>query len=240
MKNSIRFLSRALTGAFVMLTLLGHSLLGQLTSMSITYPESSVSLVEGQEFSIIASLSWDPAGPAEGDITVTRIYEGIPTDLDIFQEVKKAEPSVSISGLVIPELTGLSNQVTYVLNYSERVPLPSSSSTQITFTIGTASPVDGELTDVSIDFPMENAQVSVTEPIWIQASVLPLNYSNNAKVDFYAEGYKINGGAIASTNGLFNFTWSDHWVGTIRITARATLNNGTFRESEVRRIRVLP
>lgn len=239
MKNSIRFLSRALVGTFVTLTLLSQSLLGQMTGFSITSPTEDTLLVTGQEFTIFAMLSWDALGADAGTVQLTRIYEGIPDVLVAAEPIDDTMASVSFPGLVIPELAGVSNELTYILTYTSGMG-NAGRSTTLTVVVGEANPVDGELTSVSIDFPDENADVSVTEPIWIQASVLPLNYSRNVKMDFYADGFKINRDPVSSTNGYFNFSWEDHWVGNIRITARATLNNGTFIDSAPRRFRVHP
>lgn len=238
MKNSIRFLSRAITGAFVMLTLVGQSLLGQVTGFTITYPSYDTPILEGETISIRAIPSRGPnPDAAHGVVELSMIYEGIVTSLGT-QTFAAADVSVSFS-VTIPTLTGLSNRITYVLDYT--ADSPPSSSTQITLTVGTATPEAGQLSSITIDFPQENANVSVTEPVWIQATVLPLAMSRNTSVDFYANGYKINPDPIRSANGYFDFSWDEHWVGNIRLTARATLNNGTFVETTVpRRYNVRP
>lgn len=226
-----------------MLTLVGQSLLGQATGIQITYPTSEVPISEGMETSIRAAITWAPNPTQDAAIGIDMVYEGIVTPI-----VANPFPALNLNAgqgtvdfpVTIPTLTGLSNRITYLITCITDGGVPVISS-QITLTVGTSTPEAGQLSGITIDFPEENANVSVTEPVWIQATVLPLSMSRNTSVDFFANGYKINDNPVRSSNGYFDFSWDEHWVGNIRITARATLNNGTFVETAVpRRFNVRP
>ncbi len=226
MKNSIRFLSRALTGAFVTLTLLGQSLLGQVSTINITYPTVSTTIEEGQNVSFAMELGWET--PAVDNLEVYSVYEGVPTQVDIIN-LLGTELFAGFNA-TIPELTGVSNQITYLV-----LSTGGEGRGSITLTVGEGSPVAGSLGSINIEYPEENASVSVTEPINISATVTPIDLTRFTSVDFYANGYIINKDPVKSQNGFFNYSWTEPWVGNIRITARATLNNGTFVETTVPR-----
>ena len=249
MKNSIRFFSRALTGAFLTLILLGQSLLGQLTSMEIIYPTRDTALVEGQAVNVVVSMQWDLALPegeqGEDKLTLLRVYEGIVTELYggvTAVEVTFGRPNRSFSD-TLPTLTGVSNEITYMVRNSI-----GSVEAEITVRVGEISPVDGRLTSINIEFPQENANVNVGVPsLTLSATVEPLQYTRLTTVDFFVDGYKINESPVTSTTGFFNFEWNEQsmlgrpWVGNIKVTARATLNNGTYVDTTApRRFNVRP
>ncbi len=97
---------------------------------------------------------------------------------------------------------------------------------------GSETPVLQTLTSVVMRTPLDGSSVSVINPVELSAVVQPAALRTQVSLDYFVDGFKVNDTPIteSSTEGFFEFSY-EGYVGTYPITARASLNNGTFVET---------
>lgn len=102
----------------------------------------------------------------------------------------------------------------------------------ITF-FGSETPVMQKLSSVTFIQPDDGATISMTGPVNFAVNVQPASLRPLTTVDYYVDGYKINASPVSgsSTTDTFLYTWTNAYIGTVTVEARAQLNNGDFVET---------